>query len=99
MAVMVEIHFPVTAEDEWIDDVGDYLIDLEEEYGLEEVEDGEEIGDEYVFFIAGARERTLLAAASRVALRKGVPAGAYAMVTDTAAAKVGLGRRVNLPVR
>jgi hypothetical protein len=99
MAVMVEIHFPVTAEDEWIDDVGDYLIDLEEEYGLEEYEDGEEVGDDYVFFIAGASERTLLAAASRVATRQGVPAGAYAMVTDTAAPEVGLGRRVKLPVR
>jgi hypothetical protein len=99
MAVMVEIHFPVTADDEWIDDVGDFLIDLEEEFGLEEYEDGEEVGDEYVFFLAGARERTLLAAASRVATREGVPAGAYAMVTDTAAPEVGLGRRVKLPVR
>ena len=99
MAVMVEIHFPVTAEDEWIDDVGDYMIDLEDEFGITEYEDGEEVGDDYVFFIAGASERTLLAAASRVAVRKGVPAGAYAMVTDTAAAKVGLGRRVSLPVR
>ncbi|MBU2667854.1 hypothetical protein KOI35_30515 [Actinoplanes bogorensis] len=99
MAAMVEIHFPVTAEDEWIDDVGDFMIDLEEELGIEEYEDGEEIGDEYVFFIAGANERTLLRAASRVAQRDGVPGGAYAMVTDTAAAAVGLGRRVSLPVR
>ncbi|MCM4082777.1 hypothetical protein [Paractinoplanes hotanensis] len=99
MAVMVEIHFPATGEDEWVDDVGDFLIDLEDEFGLEEYEDGEQVGDDYVFFIAGASERTLLKAASRVAVRKGVPAGAYAMVTDTAAAEVGLGRRVTLPVR
>ena len=99
MAVMVEIHFPVTADDEWIDDVGDFMIDLEEELGIEEYEDGEEVGDDYVFFIAGASERTLLAAASRVATRKGVPAGAYALVTDTAAPRVGMGRRVKLPVR
>ncbi|WP_127504009.1 hypothetical protein [Actinoplanes solisilvae] len=99
MAVMVEIHFPVTAEDEWIDDVGDFMIDLEDEFGITEYEDGEEVGDDYVFFIAGASERRLLAAASRVATRKGVPAGAYAMVTDTEAAKVGMGRRVRLPVR
>ncbi|MGK5683700.1 hypothetical protein [Actinoplanes sp. URMC 104] len=99
MAVMVEIHFPVTADDEWIDDVGDFMIDLEEELGFEEYEDGEEVGDDYVFFIAGASERTLLAAASRVATRKGVPAGAYALVTDTAAPRVGMGRRVKLPVR
>ncbi|GAB2607818.1 hypothetical protein Aab01nite_61950 [Paractinoplanes abujensis] len=99
MAVMVEIHFPVTADDEWIDDVGDFMIDLEREFRIEEYEDGEEIGDEYVFFIAGANERTLLRAASRVATRPGVPAGAYAMVTATDAAAVGMGRRVGLPVR
>ncbi|XVU22966.1 hypothetical protein ACQPZJ_37705 [Actinoplanes sp. CA-054009] len=99
MALMVEIHFPMTADDEWIDDVGDFLIDLEEELGIEEVEDGEESGEEYVFFIAGARERTLLQAASRVATRKGVPAGAFAMITDTNTPKVGMGRRVSLPVR
>ena len=99
MAVLVEIHFPMTADDEWIDDVGDYLIDLEEEFGLEEFDDGEESGDAYIFFIAGASERTLLRAASRVATRDGVPAGAFAMVTDTNAARVGMGRRVDLPVR
>jgi hypothetical protein len=99
MAVMVEIHIPVTADGEWVDDVGDFMIDLEEEFGLEEVEDGEESGDEYIFFIAGASERTLLKAASRVATREGVPSGAFAMVTDTAAPMVGLGRLVNLPMR
>lgn len=99
MAVIVEIHFPVTADDEWIDDVGDYMIDLEEELGIEEHDDGEEAGDVYIFFIAGASERTLLKAASRVATRKGVPAGAFAMVTDTNAPRLGMGRRVDLPVR
>jgi hypothetical protein len=99
MAVLVEIHIPVTADDEWIDDVGDFMIDLEEELGLEEYDDGEEFGDVYIFFIAGAPERTLLAAASRVATRKGVPAGAFAMVTDTDAPQFGMGRRVKLPVR
>jgi hypothetical protein len=99
MAVLVEIHFPMTADDEWIDDVGDYMIDLEEELGIEEHDDGEEYGDSYIFFIAGASERTLLAAASRVATRDGVPAGAFAMVTDTQAPQFGMGRRVQLPVR
>jgi hypothetical protein len=97
MALMVEIHFPLTADDEWIDDVGDFLIDLEEELGIEEVEDGEESGDAYIFFIAGGHERTLLGAASRVATREGVPAGAFAMITDTNAPRVGMGRRVSLP--
>jgi len=99
MAVLVEIHIPMTAEGDWIDDVGDFMIDLEEELGLEEYDDGEEFGDVYVFFIAGASERTLLAAASRVATREGVPAGSFAMVTDTNAPQFGLGRRVDLPVR
>lgn len=99
MALLVEIHIPMTADDEWIDDVGDFMIDLEEELGLEEYDDGEEFGDVYLFFIAGASERTLLAAASRVATRAGVPAGAFAMVTDTNAPRYGMGRRVNLPVR
>jgi hypothetical protein len=92
MALLVEIHIPMTADGEWIDDVGDFMIDLEEELGLEEYDDGEEFGGVYLFFIAGASERTLLAAASRVATRAGVPAGAFAMVTDTNAPQ-------NLPVR
>jgi hypothetical protein len=99
MALLVEIHIPTTADGEWIDDVGDFMIDLEEELGLEEYDDGEEFGDVYLFFIAGASERTLLAAASRVATRTGVPAGAFAMVTDTNAPQYGMGRRVTLPVR
>ncbi len=99
MAVLVEIHVPVTADLEWVDDVGDYMIDLEEELGLEEYDDGEEFGDVYIFFIAGASERTLLKAASRIATRDGVPAGAFAMVTDTNAPQLGMGRRVHLPVR
>lgn len=99
MAVLVEIHVPVAADPEWIDDVGDYMIDLEEELGLEEYDDGEEFGDVYIFFIAGASERTLLKAASRIATREGVPGGAFAMVTHTDAPQFGMGRRVNLPVR
>jgi hypothetical protein len=99
MPLLVEIHIPVTADPEWIDDVGDYMIDLEEELGLEEYDDGEEFGDVYIFFIAGASERTLLKAASRIAIRDGVPAGAFAMVTDTNAPRFGMGRRVDLPVR
>jgi hypothetical protein len=99
MALLMEIHIPMTADGEWIVDVGDFMIDLEEELGLEEYDDGEEFGDVYLFFIAGASERTLLAAASRVATRAGVPAGAFAMVTDTNAPQYGMGRRVNLPSR
>jgi hypothetical protein len=99
MAVMVEIHVPMSTDGEWIDDVGDFMIDLEEELGIEEHDDGEEFGGVYIFFIAGSSERTLLAAASRVATREGVPAGAFAMVTNTDAPRFGMGRRVNLPAR
>ena len=99
MSVLVEIHVPVTADVEWIDDVGDFMIDLEDEMGIEEYDDGEEYGEVYIFFIAGASEKTLLAAASRGATRAGVPAGAFAMVTDTDAPQFGMGRRVSLPVR
>jgi hypothetical protein len=99
MAVMVEVHVPLTADPEWIDDVEDFMVDLAEELGIEEYDDGEEFGDVYIFFIVGSSESTLLAAASRVAVREGVPAGAFAMVTDTAAPEFGMGRRVNLPVR
>jgi hypothetical protein len=98
MAVLVEIHVPMTDDIEWIDDIGDYLIDLETELGLEEYDDGEQYGDVYIFFIAGASERILLTAASRIATRKGVPPGAFAMVTDTNAPQFGMGRRVDLPV-
>ena len=98
MAVLVEIHVPMTDDVEWIDDIGDYLIDLEDEFGLEEHDDGEQYGDVYIFFIAGASEKTLLAAASKVATRKGVPEGTFAMVTDTNAPQFGMGRRVDLPV-
>lgn len=99
MAVLVEIHIPLTDDLEWVDDIGDYMIDLEDELGLEEHDDGEEYGDVYIFFIAGASERTLLKAASRIATRKGVPRGAFAMVTTTDAPHFGQGRRVNLPTR
>ncbi|WP_306204747.1 hypothetical protein [Actinoplanes sp. RD1] len=100
MAVLVEIHVPLTGDVvDWVDDIGDYLIDLEEELGIEEYDDGEEYGDVYIFFIAGVNERTLLRAASRVATRKGVPAGAFAMVTNTNAPQFGMGRKVPLPVR
>ena len=99
MAVLVEIHVPMTEDGDWIDDVGDFMIDLEEELGIEEHDDGEQYGDVYIFFVAGASERTLLTAASRVATREGVPAGAFAMVTNTDAPRFGMGRRVPLPAR
>lgn len=107
MALLVEIHIPVPNPEEveagehehpivWIEKVEDYLAKLHGEE-LEVFDDGEQDGDVYIFFIAAADELTLLRAASRVALLDGVPAGAFAMVTDDAAEEFGMGRRVDLP--
>ncbi len=104
---VVEIHVPLLAasglaENEyqfpWIDDVQDFLADLDESGGVQEFDDGEEDGDVYIFFITGNSEEALLAVASEVAVLGGVPAGAFAMVTDDEAEEFGMGRRVALPV-
>ncbi|MFF0470577.1 hypothetical protein ACFYPX_24465 [Micromonospora zamorensis] len=104
--VVVEIHVPLRpapglADDEypfpWIDDVEDFLADLDEQDGVEEYDDGEEDGDVYVFFITGADESGLLRVASQVAALGRVPAGAFAIVTDDEAEEFGMGRRVALP--
>jgi hypothetical protein len=101
--IVVEIHIPLEetpglASGEyrypWIDDVEDFLA-VQEDVDL--FDDGEEVGDFYVFFICDASEDVLLAVASQVAMLPRVPAGAFAMVTDSDAAEFGLGRRVELP--
>jgi hypothetical protein len=107
MADIVEIHIPLVPAEglapgsypfPWIEQVEDFLSELEDEGTAEVYDDGEEHGDVYVFFITGADEAALLAAASRVATLSGVPAGAFAMVTDDEAPEFGMGRRVDLPV-
>lgn len=107
MATIVEIHVPLaptpnvpTGGDPfpWIDQIEDFLVELEDGDSVEVQDDGEEYGDVYVFFIGGASEAGLLAAASRVAALDGVPAGVYAMVSDDGATELGLGRRVDLPL-
>jgi hypothetical protein len=104
---VVEIHVPLTPVPglgpgeypfPWIDSVEEFLSELEDDGTIEVPDDGEEFGDVYVFFISGAAEADLLAAASRVAGLDDVPGGAFAMVTDDAAAEWGLGRRVGLPL-
>ncbi|MBQ1051945.1 hypothetical protein KBX50_26235 [Micromonospora sp. C51] len=106
MASIVEIHVPLVPTPgldpgvyafPWIDQVEDFLVDLEDEGAVEVYDDGEELGDVYVFFIAGATEATLLTAASRVATLDSVPTGAFAIVTDDGAPD-GTGRRIDLPV-
>ena len=105
-ALVVEIHVPLTpdpaaaasGEDQfpWIEQIVDFVSEVEDTGEIMVVDEGEQADDHYVFFIAGADERTLLNVAARVASRPGVPTGVFAMVTDDDAEEVGLGRRVEL---
>ena len=105
--LVVEIHVPLTpspdvAEGEypfpWIDDVEEHLATLEEQGRLEVVDEGEEVDDAYVFFVAGASQDQLLEVASRVADRDGVPAAAYAVLSTAETDEIGVGERVDLPL-
>jgi hypothetical protein len=105
--LIVEVHVPLSPSPgvapgeyqlPWIDDVEDFLADLDEEAdGAEDYDDGESFGEFYVFFLTGTDEASVLRAASRLAALDRVPAGSFAMVTDDEAAEFGLGRRVELP--
>ncbi|WP_104433581.1 hypothetical protein [Kineococcus xinjiangensis] len=107
--LVVEIHVPLVPapdvadgeyEYPWILDLDDYVMDLDEETdGAECLDDSEDYDGSYVFFITGSSEEKLLAIASKIAARSGVPAGAFAMVTDDEAEGFGMGRRVELPAR
>jgi len=103
--LIVELHVPLTETEglpageypfPWIEQIEDIVQELDEEDG-QEYDDGEEVEGNYVFFLTGASEETLLSTATRIANLPGVPAGAYAMVTDDEAETFGLGRRVELP--
>lgn len=101
--LVVEIHVPLTAAPgraqgdypyPWIDDVEEYLAELDgSEGGV--YDDGEELGEEYVFFVSDAPEAELIQLARRVSKLEGVPDGVYAVVTD-AEGDPGQGRRVEL---
>ncbi|MFJ4620446.1 hypothetical protein [Streptomyces sp. NPDC088812] len=104
--VIVEIHVPLSPAPNlpdgacpcpWIDQVEEFLVDVEDEGDVEVFDDGEQFEDAYVFFVTGAGEEELLAVASRVALLPGVPAGAFAVVSHDDAEEFGMGRRVALP--
>ena len=105
--LVVEIHVPLTpavglAEGEypfpWIETIEEgFLFQLEEGSGSGEVyDDGEQLGDEYLFFVWNAPEDALIELARRVAQLPGVPEGVYAIVTDTDSEEMGTGRRVDL---
>ncbi|MFI6680670.1 class I SAM-dependent methyltransferase [Kribbella sp. NPDC050470] len=106
-AVIVEIHVPLSGEGGilpgeagyefgWIDDVEEFLDDESSDGSFEIYDEGEEYGDTYVFFITGAGEDALLSTAVAVAALPGVPAGAFAVITDEESEEIGTGRRVAL---
>jgi hypothetical protein len=100
--LLVEIHVPLTPGDvpegedlyPWIDSVMEFLFGLDGSRG-EMYDDGEELGDEYLFFLHGRAESGLISLAREVASLPGMPIGVYATVTDTEA-DMGGGRRVDL---
>jgi hypothetical protein len=101
--LIVEIHIPLTPASDlregdypfpWIEDVEEFLSSLDGSDG-EEYDSGEELGDEYLFFLSGAPEQQLVAVARRVAALPRVPAGVYATVNDSEG-DMGEGRRVRL---
>ncbi|MFD7231179.1 hypothetical protein [Streptomyces sp. NPDC059881] len=105
--MVVEIHVPLLPTPDlpdgsysfpWIEEVEDFLSDLEDQGDVDVFDDGEEDGDVYVFFVTGADEEDLLAIASRVATLPGVPAGVFAVVSNDKAEEIGLGPRVTLPL-
>ncbi len=105
---VVEIHVPLLeprpargATDDsdypWITRIEDFLTRMEEQGSIEVVDYGEEMGEVYVFVITGASEAKLLRVAARVAALPGVPAGTFAVVSESGATEAGDGRRVDLP--
>ena len=97
--LLVEIHVPLvaTAGDagdaadlSWIDDVEELLFGLEDQGRGEVYDDGEEFGDEYVFFVWNAPEIDLVGIA-RVPGQTGLDWGhAFAAITSGPAAALGL---------
>jgi hypothetical protein len=83
----------------WIAAVEEYLAKREESGEFEVYDDGEELGGDYLFFLTGADEQTLLSIAADVARLRGIPPGAYAIVTDDEADEPGVGRHEPLPQR
>lgn len=80
--LIVEIHVPLdpTFGLGWIDDIEDYLVMLDGSAG-EAYDDGESLGDEYLFFLASASKSQLIELATRVAKLPGVPTGSTSRST------------------
>jgi len=105
VTMIVEIHIPLVAtpgltageyQFPWIDQVDQYIGELDPSTGAQGYDDGEELGHDYVFFLTGDDEARVLRVAGEVAGLDGVPDGVYAVVTDDQH-DMGDGRRVELP--
>ena len=88
MADVLEFRIPMTPtpgvpEDEyqfpWIDDLQEAVTELVDAGVLEEDDSAEQLDDDYVFYLTGASEDRLIAAANRLSILDQVPAGAYAI--------------------
>ncbi|UUN30880.1 hypothetical protein KK483_34500 [Streptomyces sp. FIT100] len=117
--MVVEIHVPLSPAPNlpdgacpypWIEEIEDFLADLDDHGDAAVFDDGEEHAGAYVFLITGAGEGDppedlledllddLLEVASRLAMLPGVPAGVVAFISDDEAEEFGLGRRISLPL-
>lgn len=101
--LIVEIHVPLVRDPNagprdypfpWIEDVDQFLAGLDGGAG-EEYDDGEELGNEYLFFVSSAPEAQLIDLARQVARLPRVPSGVYVTV-NTEDGDMGTGRRVEL---
>ena len=103
--LVVEVHIPLTptpgqSEDEyqypWIMEVDDRTAELDlDSDGAEAYDDGESLGDDYVYFLTGDDRAAVLAAAKRIATGPGVPTGGFVIV-NTGDGDMGVGERVEL---
>lgn len=102
--LVVEVHVPLTPtpglqdgdyQYPWIEDVEEFMETLEGSADGEEYDSGEELGQEYLFFLAGAPESRLIVLAQQIANLPTVPAGVYVTVNDSEG-DMGEGRRVDL---
>jgi hypothetical protein len=97
--LLVEIYCPIGAVadlEEFFSTVETFLEDQEHGLAAESFDDGEEVGEHYVYGVWRAPEEELLEVARRVAQLPCVPDGTFALVTTTAAQLSGQGRRVDL---
>lgn len=104
--LVVEVHVPLTptkglGEGDYpfpfLETIEEFLFGLDDvEGGGEIYDDGEELDGEYLYFVWQASESELIELARRIADLPGVPAGVYAVVTDSESQEMGTGEKVTL---